>query len=74
MEEERAIIEVLAIGTLVETVVGKIVGVITGICIRGITVQYEVSYFDEKVYVHIWMDRTEFKTRSKQIETQKIGF
>ena len=66
--------EIYPRGTLIETIVGKISGVITGCIIRGNTEQYEVSYFDEKVYVTIWLSPQEFKVKSKNIEKTKIGF
>ena len=68
------VIEIYPRGTVIETIVGKVTGVITGVCIRGTSVTYEVSYFDDKVYVTIWMAEGEFKVRTKNVEKQKIGF
>lgn len=51
--------EVIATGTEVTTLIGKVKAVITGICIRGTRVTYELSYFVDGDHKSCWVDNTE---------------
>lgn len=59
-------------GSKATTVIGKIEGIITGICIRFKKVQYEISYFHEGKHQSIWLEECEIICQEKQRVT--IGF
>jgi hypothetical protein len=59
-------------GTIVKTVIGNIVGMITGVCIRFDDVQYELSYFSGDEEKSIWMRPQQFVVNHFSANT--IGF
>jgi len=61
-------------GTIVETIVGNVVAVLTGCTIRERGIAYEITYFVDKEYYTQWLSPCEFKVRSKNVQTSKIGF
>jgi hypothetical protein len=60
-------------GTTVEMKVGSIVGMITGISVKFVSVLYEITYYADGLYHTIWANELEFEPRSKE-KTQVIGF
>ena len=63
---------ILSQGQEIITKSGKVRAVITGACIRGGNVSYEVSYFSNNSYQQCWMYAFEFDVDSA--EKQMPGF
>ena len=59
--------------TIVKTICGNIVGMITAVVIRFEKVQYEITYESSGKFETTWMNEAEFKTMS-EYEKIKIGF
>ncbi len=59
MEKEK-VIQLIQCGSRIETQIGKIEAIITGINIRGERVTYEISYFSNGEYKNTWLDVSEF--------------
>lgn len=55
------------------TVIGKIEGIITGICIRFNKTQYELAYFKDGKHYTEWLAECELKF-DKSLEQTTIGF
>jgi hypothetical protein len=47
-------------------------GIITAVCIRGLNIQYEISYFVGADYKQIWL--TEYEFSIENTNKFKIGF
>jgi len=58
-------------GTKVETVIGKIEALVTGVCIREAHVVYELSYFTNGEFKTTWHGEIEFRIVP---EKKKAGF
>lgn len=59
-------------GVKVQTVVGGIDAIITGITIRFGIVCYELTYFDGMQHKEIWVNEVMFTTKEKKLT--KIGY
>lgn len=65
-------INIIKYGTPVITKSGKINAFITGVCIRGENMTYELSYFDGGTHNEVWLYRFEFDVNESQ--PKKAGF
>lgn len=64
-------LKIIKFGTKVETVIGKIEALVTGVCIRETHIVYELSYFVNGEYKCTWHNPFEFTVVP---EKKKAGF
>lgn len=65
-------IKIYRFGTMVETVLGKLPGMITGCTIRDTRITYEIQYFVDGKFESQWMSEVEFRVGFPP--RQSIGF
>ena len=63
---------VIGCGTEVETIMGGIKAMITGVCVRFDKVTYEIGYFKNGEYETCWLHEAEFTF--KQSDKTKISY